>query len=113
MPGFAVGRDRVTGARVHLKTAASLEAVAAIDREVRVAARVSHPLLRALIDHGEVGGHRAAVFEWVEGAALSGDADAERIAREVLRGLLALHAAGFVMAISSRTTCSSAPEARA
>ena len=94
--GPSIGRDRITGAAVHLKVATSLDAVRAIEREVAVAGRVSHPALATLLDHGYIGVARAAAFEWIDPAPLASDAAIERVAIDVLRALLALHAAGFV-----------------
>jgi serine/threonine protein kinase len=77
---------------------------ARIDQEVRVLAHAVHMNLIALIDHGVAGAQRWCACQYIEGASLRRRLDggplaprkAALIVAQVLDGLAALHAAGWV-----------------
>lgn len=102
-------RDERLGRDVALKRlvenqrrdAAALER---FQREMRLASAQAHPNIVAVHDMQVVGEDAYLIMEYMPGGSLEGrlasgplpDAEARRIAREVLEGLAALHAAGIV-----------------
>jgi serine/threonine-protein kinase len=73
-------------------------------REARSAAAVSHPNIATIYEVGESGGRPFIAMEYVRGKTLRarmdegrlGAAEVMRIAREIVRGVAAAHAAGIV-----------------
>jgi eukaryotic-like serine/threonine-protein kinase len=76
--------------------------VARFEREARTAASVSHSNLVNVFDLDAVGSRPYLVMEYVEGGTLAeaiergADLDPERIARELLSALRAIHEAGII-----------------
>lgn len=89
-----------------LKTGATCQAArAAFAQEAKLAARLWHPNVVAVFDHGEAKGVPFVVMEYVDGRTLRDELNARsrlpttealRVCRLVLRGLAAAHRLGIV-----------------
>jgi eukaryotic-like serine/threonine-protein kinase len=84
---------------------AALQGVERFEREIAVAARLSHPHLVPLFDSGAVGEHHYYVMPFVLGESLRGRLDREgripvaealRLTRDLATGLAHAHAAGIL-----------------
>lgn len=104
-----LARDSQTDDLVAVKKyhvgAGNRQAAEAVQRELKVAQRVSHPNLIAIHDILMTPDGPASVFEFAEGGSLReyllqervlASAEVKRIASQVLEGLQALHEAGLV-----------------
>lgn len=105
-----LARDRQLDRLVAIKLvdvihASDPEAAARFEREAQAAASVSHPNVVDVFDYGSHAGVRYLVFRHIEGSTLRSYLDqrgrldageATRVVGQILAGLGAIHAAGFV-----------------
>lgn len=111
--GFAetyLATDTVLGRQVAIKVlrqqlAQDPQYVARFDREARIAASINHPNVIDVYDFGQDGALLFLVMEWVDGTTLKElireqaplpIPEAQRLIREVLQGLGAIHRAGII-----------------